>query len=132
MKRRTFYQNKLWRDGMAAQREQEGSVFHYKQLSESEYKKELGKKLMEEADEVLSASSREHLIEELADVLEVIDALCKAHGLEKEAVLAAQNAKRIKRGGFEGRKFVETVEHPEHSSAVEYCLHQPEKYPEIK
>lgn len=132
MKMRTFYQNKLWRDGMVTTREQEGSIFHFKNLTDAEYQQELGKKLIEEAEEVAAAPSRENLVEELADVLEVIDALCAAHGLSKEEVLAAQTAKRNKRGGFWGRKFVETVDHPETSSAVQYCLNQPEKYPEIK
>lgn len=132
MKMRTFYQNKLWRDGMVTSREKEGSVFHFKTLTDAEYQEELGKKLIEEAEEVAAASSRENLIEEIADVLEVIDALYKAHGINNSEVLWAQIKKRQERGGFEGRKFVETVDHPENSSAVRYCLNQREKYPEIK
>ncbi len=54
------------------------------------------------------------------------------HNFTLQDVLTAQKKKHQERGGFEGRAFVTHVEHPEGSSAVTYCLNDPEKYPEIK
>lgn len=117
---------------MVAKREAEGSRFQFKELTDREFEQQLRLKLYEEADEVVRATTQHELIEELADVLEVIDALCKINGLTKEEIITAQAKKRGLRGSFDGRKFVETVEHPEGSPAENYCLTQPKKYPEIK
>jgi predicted house-cleaning noncanonical NTP pyrophosphatase (MazG superfamily) len=57
-------------------------------------------KLIEEATEVREATSHEHLVEELADVLEVLKALCEAVGAE-ESVFEAREKKFNERGGFE-------------------------------
>jgi len=74
-----------------------GISYEQRVASESEYKSELIKKLSEEVSEFSSDLS----VEELADVLEVIDALKKLSDyMEVEKV---QKKKRDEKGGFENR-----------------------------
>ncbi len=131
MKMRRFKQNKLWRDNAPVMMEKHGSVIHFKQLSDQEFDHELRSKLLEEADEVKAASSNKMLIEELADLYEVIDSLIALHKIDKDQILRAQEQKRDERGGFMGRAYITVADHPEGSFGVEYCLAAPEKYPEI-
>ena len=132
MKRRKFLQNKLWRDRMPATLEKDGSIIHLKALDDCEYDRELRMKLIEETAEVKAAHSRDNLIEEIADVLEVIDSLCLLHKVDKEVVLKAQEKKRLDKGGFVGRSFVTFSEHLEGSVSEAYCFADPLKYPEIE
>ena len=77
-------------------------------LSEEEYKQELEKKLLEECKEVLEAKNDDR-IEELADLLEVMLALGKIEGKEFEDIVRVCEQKRIKRGAFEQRIYLERV-----------------------
>ncbi len=62
----------------------------------------LRSKVVEEASELREAHDKEHLVEEIADVLEVIDAICEIDQIDKGDVLRVQDEKRQKRGGFLG------------------------------
>ncbi len=128
---RIFKQQKMWRDNIITMLEQQGSRIHWRHLDDAEYDQQLRIKLMEEADEVRCAQSQNALIEELADLYEVIDCLCQAHGFTREEIIALQTKKRDERGSFSRRIFVETAEHPAGSFGEKYCLMTPEKYPEI-
>ena len=127
-----FKQDKLWRDKLPARMELLGSVINIKQLNDVEYDAQLRIKMLEEADEVRAAKNSTELVEELADLYEVVDALCKLHGITKEQLLATQTKKREDRGGFYGRSYVTIAEHSAGSFGEKYCREQPEKYPEIK
>ena len=59
-------------------------------------------KLMEEAGEVVGARNRAELLEELADVLEVIRCLADGVGVTLADVDILASAKRVRLGGFEG------------------------------
>lgn len=128
---RKFRSEKLWRDKTIEMWEKHGSVIHWKRLDDAEYNNQLRLKLLEEAQEVSEAQSRQDLMSELADVFEVIDAICALHGFSRNDTRAAQEKKRAERGGFFERIFVTIVEPPEGSDFEKYCLAQPEKYPEI-
>jgi predicted house-cleaning noncanonical NTP pyrophosphatase (MazG superfamily) len=79
MKMRIFKQNKLWRDKAVNIIESMGSKINWIRLDDAAFDKELRIKLLEEAHEVVAAQSRDALIEELADVVEVMKALCDLH-----------------------------------------------------
>ena len=76
-------------------------------LSQEEYLKELDTKLNEEVAEYQADKS----IEEMADVLEVLFAICEARGHSVEELLQVREDKREKRGGFQDKIYlVETIE----------------------
>ncbi len=89
------------------------------------------KRFMEEAQEVHAAQTKEALLEELADVLEVISSFCDVHDFTLQDIIAIQEKKRQDRGGFKKRKFVTIAEHQADSFGEKYCLADPKKYPEI-
>lgn len=126
-----FIQNKLWRDKSVDLVIEHGSIVAWRKLEDEEFDQRLREKLLEEAKEVAEAKTKEELIEELADVLEILDTLIDLKGIEKTEVLKAQRAKIIARGGFKGRKYVETTKHPPESWQEAYCLKNPERYPEV-
>ncbi len=66
-------------------------------LNHTEYLEELDKKLNEEIAEYQADKS----LEELADVLEVLLAICEARGHSVEELMSVRNEKREARGGFE-------------------------------
>jgi predicted house-cleaning noncanonical NTP pyrophosphatase (MazG superfamily) len=78
-------------------------------MTEEAYQQALRAKLAEEAREAAAAASGD-LIGGLADILEVIDALCAAHGHDPAAGRTAQDRKRAERGGFTLRLRLRTVE----------------------
>lgn len=130
-KTRLFRSNKLWRDKTPARIAPEGAKVYSRKLDDAEFNLQLRNKLLEEAEEVHTAQTRQELISEIADVFEVIDTLAQLHGITKDEIYAFQAQKREERGGFEGRLFVEKSEHPVGSRGERYCLANPKKYPEI-
>lgn len=70
---------------------------------DNEYSKFLMKKVEEEARELAAAEGKEHVAEEVADVLELIDAILEFNNLDAETVRKIQKEKASKRGGFRKR-----------------------------
>ena len=73
--------------------------------SSDEYWLSLRQKLQEELDEFLDSESAE----ELADILEVIDAVCEHKGITSDALQDLKERKRGERGGFKGRIILESA-----------------------
>jgi len=131
-KRRKFIQNKLWRDHAATQlEERDGAIIHRVTLDDAEYNKQLGLKLMEEASEVAVATTKDEILSEIGDVLEVIDCLCKFHDISLDDVRTAQHKKRADRGSYVNREFVIMSEYLPNSFGEQYSLRDPLKYIEI-
>lgn len=78
-------------------------------LSDEDYKHELMKKLTEEYQEVMNSKTKEELIEECADILEVVFAIANLEGYTVEQLMSIRKEKKEKRGGFEKRLFLEKV-----------------------
>ena len=74
-------------------------------MEEQAYRKALGQKLIEEAKEFECGPCEE----EIADVLEVIDALCASYGYDMKRILQIKADKKAERGGFEKRIFLHNV-----------------------
>lgn len=77
----------------------------YRVLSQAEYKRALQKKLREETKEYLRSDD----LEELADILEVIEALAAAQGSDFNELIRLKNAKADKNGKFKNKYFLESV-----------------------
>jgi len=101
MSKRIIY-NKLIRDRIPEIIEASGKSYEVRKLDATAYKQRLREKLLEEGHEVLEAANKATLVEELADVLEVFEAMLKAEGLSLDEVKDKQLTKRQERGGFEG------------------------------
>jgi len=70
----------------------------------------LKSKLIEEAIEVMDAKSTDEIMEELADVLEVVHALAHHLKVSLKNIEEARKSKRQKRGGFDqGKVLVKTI-----------------------
>ncbi|MNL51049.1 hypothetical protein D3C87_1741160 [compost metagenome] len=93
----------------------------------------MSEKLHEEADEVSSAASREELIEEIADVRQILDDLCAEVDISEAEVTTSRAKKLAKKGGFRDGCYIETVTIPnENDEWAQYCRKSPEKYPEVE
>ena len=68
-----------------------------------EYLSYLMQKVEEEVYELVHAEGKEHVVEEISDVLELIDALIAFYGVDMDEVKSVQKEKREKRGGFKER-----------------------------
>ena len=75
-------------------------------LSEDEYEKELEKKLYEEYQEMLSVTG-EKRIEGLLDMLETMMSLARLEDKTLEDVVETSKVKKLKRGGFDKKIFLE-------------------------
>lgn len=93
--------NKLVRDKIPALIEDRGERIESIKLAGDALVRALRQKLVEEAFEVLDASSGDELLGELADVQEVLLALASALNLSTENVDQERLRKRKKRGGFD-------------------------------
>jgi len=100
---------KLVRDRIPALIEASGVVPQVRTLGAKAYKEALRTKLIEEARECAAAEGRKALLDELADLQEVIGAICEVEGIGARDVAAARRLKRRTRGGFKKRLFLLSV-----------------------
>ncbi|MFF2815009.1 hypothetical protein ACFVT9_05650 [Kitasatospora cineracea] len=94
---------KLVRDGIPAIIRAAGKEPQVYVADAAEYLARLGDKLSEEAAEVRAAHGEQEVLEELADLLEVVRALATAHGADFARVEELRRRKAAERGGFAGR-----------------------------
>ena len=100
-----FTHNKLVRDKIPEVIESSGGQYEIRVLGEEEFRRELVNKLTEEAKE-LSSVDPKGLVDEMADVLELLKALAKENGIDFRVVEEKQVSKREERGGFQRRLFL--------------------------
>lgn len=99
--------NKLVRDNIPKIIIDCGKTPYTRILKEDEYLIELRKKLQEELEEFLRSDND---INELADIIEVIEAVVKANGSSLSEVMDIKSRKQEKNGAFDKRIFLESVE----------------------
>lgn len=154
---RTFRYDKLVRDNILPDIEEEGSIVVWRTLDDEEFAEQMAKKLEEELDELDEevGQNRERDLKELADVAEIYeiafeildqgehyDLLKSAmEELEKgidmweidpDELLEAKAEKIAKMGAFKKRTFIEKVSVEEDNPWIQRYLKSPEKYPEVK
>ncbi len=101
--------DKLVRDEIPTIIRRAGGLARIKTLTRAEAQTLLAQKLIEESYEVWDATP-EGLIDELADVLEVIDALRQQSGITSEQLEARRSHKRSSRGGFDKLIYLEETQ----------------------
>lgn len=99
--------NKLIRDGVPDACLKSGRTPHIHVVKDDgEYARLLKTKLMEEIQEFVV----QVCAEEAADVIEVLEAILKLHGISLHEVFAEKRKKWDRLGGFDKRLFLERVE----------------------
>jgi predicted house-cleaning noncanonical NTP pyrophosphatase (MazG superfamily) len=94
--------NKLVRDKIPQIIEGDKREAVYRFLSDEEYMEELDKKLSEEVREYQEDRS----LEEMADILEVLFAICEARGYSLDELETKRTEKSEERGGFKDKIFL--------------------------
>ena len=98
--------NKLVRDKIPEIIKADGKICKTRILSDEEYIAALEAKLNEEVAEYQADKN----LEEMADVLEVLQAICLVRGYSLEELEAMRLKKAVERGGFSEKIFLEYVE----------------------
>ena len=101
--------NKLVRDLIPSILEKNNHRGNFKTLTMSEFKLALMEKLDEEVREVINAPEND-IEEEIADLLEVLQAIYKAYNLSEKRIIDLKDAKKISRGAFDKKLFLTNVE----------------------
>lgn len=99
--------NKLVRDNIPKIIEQDQKICFIRELDDEDYRTELYKKLEEECQEVIDSKNPEEILEELADVFEVIKTIAESENKKIDDIIEIANQKRMKYGGFDKRIFLE-------------------------
>ncbi|WP_270606558.1 nucleoside triphosphate pyrophosphohydrolase [Bacillus mobilis] len=101
--------NKLIRNKIPQIIKSNGKTPTIRILPEEEYIKEICKKTEEELTEYLEADTKEHKLEELSDLLELINALAEHEGTTLEEIDKIRRKKAEERGGFQNRIYLTEV-----------------------
>lgn len=102
--------NKLIRDNIPSIIEMDNRICIITILDDEQFLDELKKKLVEESNEVVSAHTRDELINELADIQEIIDKLKEIYIIDQNEIASAQSMKAQKNGKFDKKLFLVSVE----------------------
>lgn len=128
MKQYKFALNKLVRDNMPSIIETQGGSMHYSTLYQEEYIKSLNAKLIEEANEIIEANNINEIIEEIADITEVITSLMKLHNISNNDVEKVRLSKRKLKGGFDKKLFGHYILVDHSHPKINNYLNNPIKY----
>ncbi len=89
-------------------------------------------KIVEEAAEVAEAKNRVELIEELADLQEVIESFIKFCDISPALIEEIRKAKRENMGGFDEGLYIDHIEVPHDSPHLNDYSLRPHKYPPLE
>ena len=124
-----FSFEKLIRDDLVDVMTHSGIAVEHRVMAGEEYVCALIKKLHEEVNEVATASDPKEILEELADVLEVMMAMAGAHGFDLQAIAKKAQEKKAAKGGFDQGTYVEWIEMPADHPRAAYYLSRSADYP---
>lgn len=97
---------KLVRDLMPAIFAEEALQGEFYIASNDEYEKALKAKLFEEIEEFYLEHDKNKMNYEMADILEVLDAIMEYYNLHRSEVQTAKELKKAKKGGFTQKKML--------------------------
>jgi len=98
--------NKLIRDKIPEIILNSGKKPTVKVLNKKQFKEELKNKLVEEAKELSCASGKKEIVNELADISELVEWICREYKIEKRDLLKCKKDKNLKRGSFKDKLFL--------------------------
>ena len=124
-----FQCEKLVRDRIPDLIAEPGNTIIVETLDHKAHISALKNKLKEEAEEVACASTREQIIEEIADMKEVLDALILKMAIDRNEIEDIKRKKSLKSGGFDRGLFLKTIEAPIESTVAQHFLKDAVRYP---
>ena len=98
--------NKLIRDKIPEILVKKNIKFEISKLNDKQFSKALKNKLLEEVIELKDTKTKDELLNELADVQEVFEAILKDDEISSKDVVRVQQKKRAERGGFDKKLFL--------------------------
>ncbi len=111
-----IYYNKLCRDKVPEIIAGKGFECEVREVDHDEYKREIIRKVFEEASGVSNHSGRESLLKELADLMVTIEAVKKEYGVSDGELDLAIEKSIDEKGGYEGRLYLSWSSDTEYSS----------------
>jgi len=106
-----------------------GQKITHRQLDDKEFMHELQRKLLEEANEFDPDNPK--AAEELADLLEVIEAAGQQPGTDFDGLRKIQLDRRAKRGAFSKRIYIERLDLADTDPWAAYYAKEPNRFKEI-
>lgn len=98
-------------------------------LNDSEYENEIKKKLLEEVNEIVNADNMEEIIEEFADLTEVINTYYDFKKISNEEVEKKRIQKNKELGGFKRRVYHEYIKVNSQHVNFKHYIKNHKKYP---
>lgn len=102
--------NKLIRDRIPEIIEEAGKTHKTKTLDSESFQKALKQKLIEEAEELTEAKTQPEIIDELADIEELLHYIYEAHNVDIETVKQRRKEKAESNGAFDKKLFLVHVD----------------------
>lgn len=101
-----IYYKKLIRDNIPEKIKESGGKYLCNILSSKDFKKELLKKVEEEACGIKSSRNKKEIVSEVGDTLDVIDMIKKVFKISNTEIVSSRKKEFNKKGGFEKRLFL--------------------------
>ena len=111
-----IYYNKLCRDRVPDLIAAKGFECEVREVDHDEYKREIIRKVFEEASGVSNHSGRESLLKELADLVITLDAVTKEFNITDEDLDAAVEKSLEEKGGYEDMLYLTWSSDTDYSS----------------
>jgi len=111
-----IYYNKLCRDKIPQIISDKGFECEIRVVDHAEYKKEIVRKVFEEASGVTNHVDHEHLVAEIADLLITLDAVKKEFAISEDEVTNAVAASLAEKGAYDERLYLSWSSDTEYSS----------------
>ncbi len=108
MKRKVY--NKLVRDKIPEIIRSNKALPKVSLLSVEQFRVALKEKMLEEAKELLLAKTEEEVLDELADILQLLESIATNYKIKFSELKKRKNKKKETRGGFDKMIFLEYVD----------------------
>ena len=110
MKRKTYH--KLIRDKIPQIIIKNKAIPKILKLNDKQFRIALKEKLVEEAREVLEAKTKEEVLNELSDVLQLIESIAENNNLSLVEIKKQKEKKKQERGSYKKKLLLEYVDEP--------------------
>lgn len=110
MNRKTY--NKLIRDKIPEIIKKNGAIPKISELNDEQFKTALREKLVEEAKELAEVKTKEEILNELSDVMQLIESIAINNNFSISDIEKQKEKKKRERGAFEKKLFLEYVDEP--------------------